>query len=52
MEGMLSFNLFLTLRLVLLPLRHKSGLAPNHKIRTNLDKRARPIFYVSNTTRY
>ena len=52
MEGMLSLNLFLTSRSVLLPLRHKSGLASNHKIRTDLDKRARSIFYVSNTTRY
>jgi hypothetical protein len=51
MEGMFSYNLFITLRSVL-RLRHKSGLAPNHKIWAGLDKRARSIFYVSNITRY
>jgi|SRR6266436_4926553 len=51
MEGMLSHNLFLTSRSVL-RFRHKSGLAPNHKIWADLDKRARPVFYLSNITRY
>jgi serine/threonine protein kinase len=51
MEGMLSYYLFITSRSVL-PFRHKSGLAPNHKIWAGLDKRARSIFYVSNITRY
>jgi hypothetical protein len=32
--------------------RHNSGLAPNHKIWADLDKRARPVFYVSNIARY
>ena len=32
--------------------RHKSGLAPNHKVWAGLDKRARPVFYVSNIARY
>ena len=51
MEGMFSYILFLTAPSVL-PLRHKSGFAPNHKIWADLDKRARSVFYVSNITRY
>ncbi len=50
MEGMLSHKLFLMSHSV--PFRHKSGLASNHKIWADLDKRTRSILLVSDITRY
>jgi hypothetical protein len=49
MEGMLPIVADVALTS---SVHHKSGLAPNHKIWAGLDKRARPVFYVSNIARY